>query len=181
VKFLRDPARTSAEPPRTFDVATIDAYVKAQVRQQGFPGISLAIVRDGKLVLAKGYGHRSIEDQAPVEPDTMFAIGSVTKQFACAAILLLAEDGRLSVDDKVGKYYPGLTYADRITLYDLMTHVSGYADYYPLDFVDRRLARPIEEDALLAEYAGTRLDFEPGERWSYSNTGYVLLGRVIKK
>ena len=111
----------------------------------------------------------------------MFAIGSVTKQFACACILLLAEEGKLSVDDKVAKYYPGLTSAKDITLYDLMTHTSGYPDYYPLDFVDRRLVKPIAEDALLAKYAGARLDFEPGERWSYSNTGYVLLGRVVEK
>ncbi len=159
----------------------IDAYLKAQVGEHGFPGLSLAIVREGKTVFAKGYGQRSIEDKAPVKLDTMFAVGSVTKQFACACILLLAEDGKLSVDDKVAKYYPRLTSADQITLYDLMTHTSGYADYYPLDFVDRRLAKPIDEDALLAEYAGSKLDFPPGARWSYSNTGYVLLGRVVEK
>jgi CubicO group peptidase (beta-lactamase class C family) len=181
VKFLREPTRRPADPPRTFSLPAIDDYVQAQVRDQGYPGLSLAIVREGKIVLAKGYGKRSIEDGAPIEPATMFAVGSVTKQFACACILLLAEEGKLSVDDPVAKYYPRLTSADRITLYDLMTHTSGYRDYYPLDFVDPRLTRPIDEDALLAEYAGTRLDFEPGARWSYSNTGYVLLGRVVAK
>jgi CubicO group peptidase (beta-lactamase class C family) len=181
VKFLHEPTRTPADPPRTFALQAIDAYVEAQVRDHGYPGLSLAIVREGKIVLAKGYGKRSIEDGAPVEPDTMFAVGSVSKQFACACILLLAEEGKLSVDDKVAKYYPRLTSADQVTLYDLMTHTSGYHDYYPLDFVDRRLVKPIYEDALLAEYAGTKLDFEPGARWSYSNTGYVLLGRVVEK
>ena len=141
VKFLRDPARTSADPPKTFDLEAIDAYVAAQVRDQGYPGLSLTIVREGKVVLAKGYGKRSLEDGAPVEPDTPFAVGSVTKQFTCACILLLAEEGKLSVDDKVAKYYPDLTRAGEITLYDLMTHTSGYPDFYPLDFVDRRLAR----------------------------------------
>jgi len=181
VKFLREPAHTPADPPKTFSLQAIDDYVRAQVRENGYPGLSLAIVREGLIVLAKGYGKRSVEDGAPVEPDTMFAVGSVTKQFACACILLLAEEGKLSVDDQVAKYYPALTSADRITLYDLMTHTSGYRDYYPLDFVDRRLVRPIHEDPLLAEYAGTKLDFEPGARWSYSNTGYVLLGRVVEK
>jgi CubicO group peptidase (beta-lactamase class C family)/dienelactone hydrolase len=181
VKFLREPTHTAAEPPKAFSLEAIDAYIKAQVCEHGYPGLSLAIAREGKLVFAKGYGKRSIEEGAPVEPDTMFAVGSVTKQFACACILLLAEEGKLSVDDKVAKYYPKLTGADRVTLYDLMSHTSGYADYYPLDFVDRRLVRPIDEDALLAEYAGRKLDFEPGERWSYSNTGYVLLGRVVEK
>src|SRR6185312_15992668 len=109
------------------------------------------------------------------------AVGSVTKQFTCACVLLLAQDGKLSVDDKVEKYYPELTRAGDVTLRDLMSHTSGYPDDYPLDFVDRRLRQPIPGDALLTKYAGGNLDFEPGSRWSYSNTGYILLGRVIEK
>ena len=181
VSELGDPTPTPDDPPKTFALEAIDAYLKAQVGESGYPGLSLAIVREGKIVFAKGYGKRSLEDGDPVEPDTMFAVGSVTKQFACACILLLAEEGKLSVDDKVAKYYPALTSAGKITLYDLMTHTSGYPDFYPLDFVDRRLVKSIREDALLARYAGAKLDFEPGTRWSYSNTGYVLLGRVVEK
>ena len=174
-------AQTSPEPPKTFDLAAIDTYVAGVVRDKGIPGLALTIVRDGKIVLAKGYGQRSIEDKSPVETDTPFAIGSVTKQFACACIFLLAEDGKLSVDDKVSKYFPSLTSAGDITLYQLMTHTSGYTDYYPLDFVDRRMSKPIPLDTLIQEYAGTKLDFEPGSRWSYSNTGYIILGRVVEK
>ena len=174
-------ARKPGSPPKNFDLKAIDAFVAAQVREQGFPGLSLTIVREGKVVLAKGYGKRSLKEGTPVERDTPFAIGSVTKQFTCACVLLLAEDGKLSVDDKVAKYYPNLTSANEISLYDLMAHTSGYTDYYPLDFLDRRLRSPIQEDALLAEYAGAELDFEPGTRWSYSNTGYTLLGRVVDK
>jgi CubicO group peptidase (beta-lactamase class C family) len=134
------------------------------VREHGYPGLSLAIVRDGKLVLAKGYGKRSLEDGDPVEPETMFSVGSVTKQFTCASVLLLAEDGKLSVDDKVAKYFPELTRAGDVTLLDLMSHTSGYPDFYPLDFVDRRLHNPIAPDALLAQYGGGKLDFEPRAR-----------------
>ena len=170
-----------AEPPKKFEVGAIDAYVADVVRREGLTGLALAIVKDGKVVLARGYGKRSTESGAPVEAETPFAIGSVTKQFACACILLLAEEGKLSVDDKVAKYFPDLTRANEITLYQLMTHTSGYPDYYPLDFVDRRLARPIPVDSLIKEYAGGKLDFEPGARWSYSNTGYVILGRVVEK
>jgi CubicO group peptidase (beta-lactamase class C family) len=141
----------------------------------------VAILRDGKVVLARGYGKTALEAGTPVGIDTPFAIGSVTKQFTAACILLLAEEGKLSVQDKVSKYYPGLTRAEDITLYDLLTHTSGYPDYYPLDFVDRRLTRPISPDQLIEEYAGGKLDFEPGTRWSYSNTGYILLGRVVEK
>lgn len=167
--------------PATFDVPAIDAFLAAQVKQTGRVGFSVAIVKDGEVVLAKGYGKRSLADGRPVEPDTLFAIGSVSKQFTCAGILLLAEDGKLSVHDPVAKYYPGLTRATDITLLDLMQHVSGYPDYYPLDFVDRRMATPIDPDELLRRYAGGKLDFEPGTKWSYSNTGYILLGRVIEK
>jgi CubicO group peptidase (beta-lactamase class C family) len=95
--------------------------------------------------------------------------------------LILAEEGKLGVEDKVAKYFPDLTAAKDVTLYQLMTHTSGYPDYYPLDFVDRRLHRPIEPDALIRQYAGGKLDFPPGTRWSYSNTGYTILGRVVEK
>ena len=111
----------------------------------------------------------------------MFAIGSITKQFTAACILLLAEDGKLAVTDKVAKYYPGLTRAADITLLDLMNHVSGYPDYYPLDFVDRPMARPTPSDEVIRRFGTRPLDFEPGSRYSYSNTGYLILGRVVEK
>ncbi len=179
--FARAQSPEAADPPKTFDVAAIDAYVARQVRDQGYAGLALTIMRQGKVVLAKGYGKRLLHPEAPVEPDTSFAIGSVTKQFTCACILLLAEDGKLSIEDSVAKYEPKLKRAGDITLHDLMTHLSGYPDYYPLDFVDSRLRKPIQTEALLAEYAGAELDFEPGVRWSYSNTGYTLLGHVVAK
>jgi CubicO group peptidase (beta-lactamase class C family) len=169
------------QPPKSFDLKAIDDYVARQVKDKGFVGLSLAILRDGKVVLAKGYGKSSLQPDVPVSPDTLFAVGSITKQFTCACILLLAEEGKLSVQDRVAKYYPDLTRAKDITLLDLMTHVSGYPDYYPLDFVDRRMQKAIPLDDLLREYAGGKLDFEPGTRWSYSNTGYILLGQVVEK
>ena len=181
VDVVRAQSPHSGEPPKTFDLPAIDAYVAAQVHEQGFPGLSLTILREGKVVLAKGYGKRSLSDGPPVKPDTAFAVGSVTKQFTCACILLLAKEGKLSIDDPVAKYYPKLARAGEVTLHDLMSHTSGYPDFYPLDFVDRRLREPILGDDLLATYAGSRLDFEPGSRWSYSNTGYTLLGRVVEK
>jgi CubicO group peptidase (beta-lactamase class C family) len=168
-------------PPKTFDLKAIDAYVAGQVKEKGYVGLSVAILRDGKLAFAKGYGKRCLEPAADVETDTPFAIGSITKQFACACILLLAEGGKLSVHDPVAKYYPALTRARDITLHDLMTHVSGYPDYYPLDFVDRRMLAPVALDKLIGDYAGGKLDFEPRSRWSYSNTGYMILGRVVEK
>ena len=177
--FAQD-SKPPALPP-SFDVGAIDAYVSAMVREKGLTGLALAIVKDGKVVLSKGYGKKSLEDGSPVDPETVFAVGSVTKQFACACVLLLAEEGKLSIDDKVAKYFPDLTRAGDITLYQLMNHTSGYPDFYPLDFVDRRMSRPIAVDSLIQEYAGGKLDFKPGARWSYSNTGYMILGRVVEK
>jgi CubicO group peptidase (beta-lactamase class C family) len=176
-----DSAKKAPAPPKKYDLEAIDSYIAGQLPEKGFVGLSVAILRDGKVVFAKGYGERSVEPPAPVEVDTPFAIGSITKQFACACVLLLAEDGKLSVHDPVSKYYPDLTRAKDITIYDLMSHVSGYPDYYPLDFVDRRMLKALAVDKVIAEYAGGKLDFEPKSRWSYSNTGYMILGRVVEK
>ncbi len=163
------------------DLAALDAYIADQAKSKGFVGMSVAIVKNNKIVFAKAYGSRTLKQGDGAEVDTQFAAGSISKQFACACILLLEEEGKLSIYDKVAKYYPHLTRAKDISLYDLMTHTSGYADYYPLDFIDRRMIKAISPDQLIADYAGGKLDFEPGSRWSYSNTGYVILGRIVEK
>jgi CubicO group peptidase (beta-lactamase class C family) len=160
---------------------TLERAIVQELSRRGGVGATVAVVENGRPIVAKAFGRRSVESPDPAGADTLFGIGSVTKQFTAAAALLLAEQGKLSVDDKVAKYYPGLTRASDITLLDLMNHVSGYPDYYPLDFVDRRMMKSIAPDELIRQYAGTPLDFEPGTRWSYSNTGFVLLGRILEK
>lgn len=172
---------TATTLPPSLEVSALDRFFADYVQERQLPGLSVTLVHEGKVILSKGYGSRSRKPATPVTPDTPFAIGSVSKQFTCAAVLLLAEEGKLSVRDPVEKYYPHLTEARSITLLDLMNHVSGYPDYYPLDFVDRRMKVPIDPDELLRQYAGGPLDFPPGSRFSYSNTGYILLGRVVEK
>ena len=186
--FLAACATTSASSapagpqlPEQFDAAAVDSWIAGHLQDKGFVGLSVAIVKDGKVVLAKGYGKKSLASGEAVGADTPFAVGSVTKQFVAACILLLAEDGKLSVDDKVAKYFPNLTRANDITLYELMTHTSGYPDYYPLDFNDTRMKKGIAADEIIRQYATGKLDFEPGARWSYSNTGFIILGRVVEK
>ena len=168
-------------PPATFDPAAVDTYISQVVQAGGITGLSVAIERYGTAAWTGAYGKSSLASGMPVTTNTIFALGSVTKQFTAACILLLAQDGKLSVHDKVAKYYPNLTRAHDITLLDLMNHVSGYPDYYPLDFVDSRMESPIAADELIQRYAGGKLDFEPGTQWSYSNTGFVILGRVVEK
>jgi D-alanyl-D-alanine carboxypeptidase len=167
--------------PETPAVQSLDAFVAEQVTSRGLVGLSIGVMQDGKLVLVKGYGKSVLAGGIPVDPNTRFAIGSITKQFTSACILLLAEGGKLAVSDKVAKYYPALTRSNDITLLDLMNHVSGYPDYYPLDFVDRRMQKAIPVDELIRQYGTAKLDFEPGSRYSYSNTGFVILGRVVEK
>jgi len=163
------------------DLAAVRGQIEGQLAARGLVGLSVALVRDGRTVLAEGFGARSLRTGASVAADTMFAVGSITKQFTAACVLLLAEDGKLAVTDRVSKYYPGLTRAGEITLLDLMNHVSGYPDYYPLDFVDRPMAQAIASDEVIRVFGTKPLDFEPGTRYSYSNTGYLILGRVVEK
>ncbi len=168
-------------PPATFDLAAIDDYIARQMPARGYVGLSVAVMKDGVIVLDKGYGHSHLAPDVPMQADTPVLTGSITKQFVAATVLLLADEKRLSLSDKVAKYFPDLTRAADITLCDLMTHVSGYPDDYPLDFVDREMKEPIAPDESIARFAKRPLDFEPRTRFSYSSTGYKILGRVIEK
>ena len=163
------------------DERVVDSIVAAGMKQQRLVGASVALVRGGRIELMKGYGSASLEPSVPVDTGTRFSIGSVTKEFVAALALLLQEDGKLSVHDTLAKWYPKLTRAREITLLDLINHVSGYRDYYPLDYVDREMAQPTTAEHIMTEYATMPLDFDPGTRWSYSNTGYTILGRVLER
>ena len=172
---------TSVQAPPAVSVAWLDSLARGYVAQKHLVGLAIGVAQDGKAVFARGYGFASLAGHTAVTPWTAFAVGSVTKQFTCSAALLLQEGGKLSMQDPVSKYFPDLTRAQDITLLDLGNHVSGYRDYYPLDFVDSEMAKPTTPDDVIAEYATRPLDFEPGTRWSYSNTNFLILGRVVEK
>lgn len=163
------------------DPAKLDSIIRRAVVDKHLVGLSVGIMENGKIVLAKGYGVKTLAANDAVTPKTMFAIGSVTKQFTCSALMILADQKKLSLNDPVSKYFPKLTRAKDITLVDLGGHLSGYRDYYPLDFVDNEMQKPATADAIIDEYATRPLDFEPRSRYSYSNTGFIILGRVIEK
>jgi CubicO group peptidase (beta-lactamase class C family) len=164
------------------DAASIEKLIQTQIEKQSFVGSSIAVMHRGRIVFAKGYGKSSLETGRAVNTDTIFDVGSVTKQFTAAAILLLAEDGKLSTADKVSKYYPELTGAGAITLLDLMNHTAGYQDYAALDYPDRKsLAAPVTPEKIIRAYAARPLAFAPGTNWSYSNTNYMILGRVVER
>ena len=173
-------APLAAQSPR-LDERVVDSIVAAGMKQNRLVGVSVALVRGGRIELVKGYGSASLQPNVPVDTGTRFSIGSVTKEFVAALALLLQEEGKLSVHDTLSKWYPKLTRAREITLLDLINHVSGYRDYYPLDYVHRAMARPTTAEQIMATYATVPLDFDPGTRWSYSNTGYTILGRVLER
>jgi len=110
-----------------------------------------------------------------------YSIGSISKQFTAAAILLLQEQGKLSLDDKVGKYVPDLTRANEVTIRQLLSHTSGYQDYWPQDYVPPFMLQPVTADKILDQWARKPLDFDPGTDWQYSNTNFVIAGMIVEK
>ncbi len=156
----------------------VDDYIRAEMRAQQIPGVSLAVIRNGEIVLAKGYGLANLEHQVPVKPETIFQSGSMGKQFTATAVMMLVEEGKLSLDDKLTKFFPDGPEAWRnITVRHLLTHTSGMGDY-PDDF---DLRRDYTEDEMVQRIKAIPLAFQPGEKWSYSNLAYVTLGVLIHK
>jgi CubicO group peptidase (beta-lactamase class C family) len=139
------------------------------------------VVKDGQIAYLKAYGQARLDPATPATPAMRYGIGSITKQFTATAVLMLAEEGKLSLDDPVGKYVPGLTEGDRITIREVLSHTSGYRDDWPQDYVAEGMLHPTTPQRLLDQWARLPLDFEPGTQWQYSNTGYVVAGLIVEK
>src|SRR5947207_2368377 len=122
-----------------------------------------------------------LESKAPARPDMRYSIGSISKQFCAALVLLMQQDGKLSLDDKVGKYLPDLTRANEVTIRQLLSHTSGYQDYWPQDYVMPMMLQPVTAQKIMDLWAKKPLDFEPGTKWQYSNTNYVIAGVIAEK
>jgi D-alanyl-D-alanine carboxypeptidase len=175
-------APASAAPTlASLGAADLDAFIAATVAAQHAVGVTVGVMQNGEVIFARGYGLAHVAATTPVTPETLFAVGSVTKQFTCAVALQLEQERKLSFDDRIAKYDPTLTRAADITVRDIAGMVSGYRDYYPLDFVDRPMAAPRPSAQVVREFATRPLDFEPRSRYSYRNTGYLLLGRIAEQ
>jgi D-alanyl-D-alanine carboxypeptidase len=151
------------------------------VAASGAPSVSVAIVEQGKLTYAKAFGKASLDPARDADANTRYAVGSISKQFTVAAILLAAEQGKLALDDRVSKYFPDLTRANEITIRQLLSHTSGYEDYAPQDYIIPEWTKPTTPEDLLNKWAKKPLDFDPGTKWQYSNTNFVLAGRIFEK
>ena len=163
------------------DPPKIDEIAAKALAESGTPSVSLAIVQNGKIAYEKAYGKARLDPPADARPDMRYSIGSVSKQFLAGAVLLLVQDGRLSLDDRVSKYLPNLTRANEITIRQLLSHTSGYQDYYPQDYVAPFMEKPVTAERILDQWARKPLDFDPGTRWQYSNTNFVVAGRIVEK
>ena len=164
----------------------VDAAVEAQRKSQKIPGVSLAVCLNGKLVKATGYGLGNVEWSGAVTPETIFQTGSVGKQFTSMAVMMLVEAGKIALDDKVSKYIPESPQIwNEVTIRSLLTHTSGISDYGgEEDLMGKgviNFRKDYTEEELVKAFATMKMDFQPGEKWSYSNTGYVLLGVVIHR
>jgi len=165
-------------PPET--VQAIDSLVESALAETHVPSASIVVVQKGQIVLAKAYGKARLPDVA-ASPSMRYKIASNSKQMTAAAILLLAERHEVSLDDTVARYLPDLTGANKVTIRNLLTHTSGYQDYYAEDYLLPEMRKDTTPQHILDIWARKPLDFAPGTRWQYSNTNYVIAGRIVEQ
>ncbi len=159
----------------------VDKSVSDILAKTGAPSASIAVVKDGKLAYVHAYGWADAEAHKPATTAMHYSIGSISKQFTATAILLLAEEGKLSLDDKVGRWLSKATRASEVSLRQLLSMTSGYQDYWPQDYVMPNMMGPTSASDIVAGWASKPLDFEPGAKWQYSNTNYIMAGLIVEK
>ena len=159
----------------------IDAYFSEKISAAG-PGAAVLVVKEGKVILRKGYGMANLELGVPMKPDMVFRIGSITKQFTAAGILMLIEEGRISLDDEITKFIPDYpTRGNKITIHHLLNHTSGIKSYDDLETFHSNIKTDFQPYDFMEIFKNEPMDFKPGEQFKYSNSGYFLLGIVIEK
>jgi D-alanyl-D-alanine carboxypeptidase len=169
----------------------VDAVVKREMAASGVPSVSLGAVQDGKIIYTAAFGMarlpaldsmgKELDKGLEATPEMHYAIGSISKQFTAACILLLMERGKLTLDDPVSRWFPELTRSKDVKLRNLLTHTSGYQDYAPQDYTIPLWMKPTRPIDIIHEWAEKPLDFEPGTKWQYSNTNFVLAGLIVEK
>jgi D-alanyl-D-alanine carboxypeptidase len=161
--------------------ASVDAVATEWLASTGAPSVSIALVRHGALAYTKAYGQAVDAPPQPATTATRYDLDSVSKEFTATAILLLAEQGKLSLDDPLRKWFPTIGAAAAVTLRQVLTHTSGLRDYWPQDFVTPEMTRPTDTTGIIEEWVQRPLDFAPGTEWQYSNTGFVLAAAVVQR
>ena len=161
--FVLAPIPSAAQTQLSSDLrAQIDKLALDALAASGVPSASVAIVKNGEIAYVQAYGLARIDPGAPAKPEMRYSIGSISKQFTAVAILLLHEQGKLSLDDKVARFIPDLTRAGEVTIRQLLSHTSGYQDYWPQDYVMPMMLKPVTAQRILDLWARKPLDFDPG-------------------
>ncbi len=155
----------------------VDEFVNQYIKKKQIPGVAVLVRQNGTIVLSKGYGFANLEHMVPVKPETIFQSGSVGKQFTATAVMMLVEDGKLQLDDPISKYLKTPGSWKKIKIAHMLSHTSGLGDY-PESF---SLQKDYTEDELFEMITDQKLEFKPGEKYSYSNLAYVTLGILIRK
>jgi CubicO group peptidase (beta-lactamase class C family) len=163
------------------EASAVDKLVAAAMAESGAPSASVSIVRDGKIAYAKAYGLRRLGAQEAAAVNTRYRIASVSKQFTAAAVLMLADSGKISLDDDVSRYLPELSGADPVTIRQVLSHTGGYREFWAADYLPSELKRPTSAQAIVERWGAAAHEFPPGTKWSYSNTGYVVLARLVER
>ena len=161
--------------------ARADALMSRQLKKKTHPGFTVLVSREGKVLFSRAYGMADVKSKRANTPDTTFRIGSITKQFTAAAILLLQERGKLSVEDSLEKYYPKWPNGKDITLHHLLTHTSGLYSYTSNPLFAMQVSKPANITTLIPAIQKEKVNFAPGEKWKYCNSGYLLLGLIVEK
>ncbi|MDX2234528.1 MAG: serine hydrolase domain-containing protein [Hyphomonadaceae bacterium] len=175
-------ARETLQTPVTLPAgqrAEIDRIAAEVLAATSVPSASIAIVKNGAIAYAQAYGEARPGVRAT--PETRYAIGSISKQFTAAALLLLAEEGRLTLDATLQPLVPGLTRGGEITVRQILSHTAGYRDYWPQDFVPGLMTRPINAQGIMTRWARIPLDYAPGAEYRYSNTGFTIAGVIAER
>src|SRR5438105_851719 len=171
----------AAVPALAQDTAAIDKAVGDLLTKSGAPSASIAVVKDGKIVYEHAYGMARLDPATPATSQMRYSIGSISKQFTASAILMLAEEGKLSLDDKVARWLPDLTRANEVSVRQILSMTSGYQDFWPQDYVMPIMMEPATAQKIMNGWARKPLDFDPGTNWQYSNTNYVIAGEIVEK
>ena len=174
------PGATAAALPEDLK-SKIDAAANQILSSTKVPSASIAIVKDGHIAYLQAYGQARLSPPMEAAPQMQYSIGWVSKQFTAAAVLLLVQEGKLNLNDPVSKYLPELTRAREVTIRMLLSHTSGYQDYWPEDYVMTSMMAPTTAQHILDEWGKRPLDFAPGTEWQYSNTNYVIAGRIVEQ
>jgi D-alanyl-D-alanine carboxypeptidase len=159
----------------------IDDIATQALASTGVPSAQVAVVENGQLTYVKAYGQARLDPPLAARTDMRYSIGSISKQFTAAAVLMLQEEHKLTLDDKVEKFVPGLTRGNEVTVRQLLSHTSGYQDYWPQDYVPPFMLTAVDSRKILDMWAHKPLDFDPGTHWQYSNTNFVIAGLIVQK